>query len=231
VHPARSNTNCPKPKVILICSPKGGSGKSTLARAMLVRAAQTEHRTLGLDFDPQRTLAKWFARRPDAVRTNIRVEPINFDDWSSWRFALMKEVDPEGRLMAEVVVLDTPPAVEMALGTFKAIVEMADMVLVPTQPSNDDIESTEPWMRAVKQVNPHAAFVLSRINKQAKSTVEAQAKLLKAGRLCPMSIPDSEEVKRAHDLGCTVLDLSGVRTDVPQRFEGVYDFVAQEIGL
>lgn len=221
-----------RPKIVLITSPKGGCGKTTLARALLVRAAQTELRAVGLDCDRQRTLAKWFTRRPEQVHTAcLRVEEMEFSAWSSRIFDLAREVDAQGRPAAEVVVIDTPPSVEMAMGTIRAMIEAADIVLIPTQPSADDLEAVEPWMRSVKRINPRAAFVLSRANKQAKSTMEATARLLKAGRICPMPITDSEEVKRAHEVGCTVLDFTGGRTDVARRFEAVFDYVAQEVGV
>jgi chromosome partitioning protein len=108
------------------------------------------------------------------------------------------------------------------------MIERADLVLVPTQPSEDDIESVEPWMEAVRKLNSRAAFVLNRVNRQARSTTDYQNRLLATGRLCPILIPESEEVKKAHTLGCTVLDII-LRSEVPKRFEGLYGYVAQEI--
>jgi chromosome partitioning protein len=120
--------------------------------------------------------------------------------------------------------------VEHAMSTVRGMIERADLVLVPTQPSEDDIESVEPWMESVRRLNDRAAYVLNRVNRQARSTTDYQNRLLSTGRLCPILIPESEEVKKAHTHGCTVLDIT-LRSEVPKRFEGLYNFVAQEIGI
>src|SRR5215204_76802 len=73
------DTRC---RILLISSPKGGSGKSVLSRHMLVSAAQSGVRAIGLDFDRQQTLTKWAARRtrtreafPDFADTVV--EPVS----------------------------------------------------------------------------------------------------------------------------------------------------------
>ena len=219
-----------RPKTILITSPKGGSGKSTIARALAVRAAQLGHNVVALDFDAQRTLTKWFSKRPEEGRSNIRVESTEFDGWSTRVFDLQNELDVAGRLTAEILIIDLPPGVEHAMSTVRGMIERADLVLVPTQPSEDDIESVEPWMESVRRLNDRAAYVLNRENRQARSTTDYQNRLLSTGRLCPILIPESEEVKKAHTHGCTVLDIT-LRSEVPKRFEGLYSLVAQEIGI
>jgi chromosome partitioning protein len=218
-----------RPKTIVVASPKGGCGKSTVARALAVRAAQLGRNVVAFDFDTQRTLCKWWAKRPDEGRANMRVEGLDFDDWSTRFFDLQKEMDSAGRLTAEILIMDLPPSVEYAMGPVRAMIEKADYVLVPTQPSEDDVETVEPWMESVRKLNPRAAFVLNRVNRQARSTSDYQNRLLETGRLCPILILESEEVKKAHTHGCTVLDIN-LRSEVPKRFEGLYSFVAQEIG-
>jgi hypothetical protein len=118
----------PRPKTIVVASPKGGCGKSTIARAIAVRAAQLGRNVVALDFDAQRTLTKWFAKRPEEGRTNIRVEALGFDDWTTRVFDLQHEVDASGRLTAELLVIDLPPGVEQAMGTVRGMIERADLV-------------------------------------------------------------------------------------------------------
>jgi chromosome partitioning protein len=95
-------------RVLLISSPKGGSGKSVLSRHLLVSAAQSGVRAIGLDFDRQQTLTKWAARRahtreafPDFAGTVV--EPVTLQDW---RGALRRTES------YQLAVLDTPPSVE-----------------------------------------------------------------------------------------------------------------------
>src|SRR3954462_4345219 len=48
-------------KTVMIFGPKGGLGKTTIAAHLLVAAAKAGYSTLGVDFDPQRTLARWLS--------------------------------------------------------------------------------------------------------------------------------------------------------------------------
>ena len=63
---------------MLLSSPKGGTGKSSLARNLLVCGAQAGLNVLGIDFDRQSTLHKWFLRR--GLREGIPKPPVSKSD-------------------------------------------------------------------------------------------------------------------------------------------------------
>src|SRR4051795_13698797 len=76
----------PGGRIVLLSSPKGGTGKSSLARNLLVCGAQAGLSVLGIDFDRQSPLHKWFLRRerlregiPEAPR--VEVQPAALADW------------------------------------------------------------------------------------------------------------------------------------------------------
>jgi chromosome partitioning protein len=50
-------------KSVMIFGPKGGLGKTTIAAHLLVAAAKAGYSVLGIDFDPQKTLARWLSDR------------------------------------------------------------------------------------------------------------------------------------------------------------------------
>ncbi len=105
--PARTRT-----KLVVVCSPKGGVGKTTIATNILVRAAQQGMRGLGIDLDRQKTLSKWFAKRPLEAQT-FTVREASFDDWPVISRELKaSRIEQDGRLTQELVVVDTPPSVE-----------------------------------------------------------------------------------------------------------------------
>jgi chromosome partitioning protein len=220
--PSRTGTGC---KIILITSPKGGSGKSVLSRHLLVSAAQSGIAALGFDFDRQQTLAKWSQRR---ARTReafpefavAAVEPASLLDWR----AALRRIDG-----AQLAVLDTPPSVEDHLPAIHALAEAADLVLVPSVCTQDDVESVAPWVRALTARNLRPVVVLNRANRRTSSFARMRGALIRAGAVCPTDIPQLEDIHVPSVKGLTLLDYSKSRGIAP--FEDLWAFVRREVGL
>lgn len=117
-------------------------GKSSLSRNILASAAQAGKRVAGVDLDRQSTLKTWSERRDRARNTipGLPPVPVVSADLSDWRPAL-KEADG-----ADVIVIDTPPSIEVNTPAITALSDAATLVLVPCQPMQDDVDSTTPWM-------------------------------------------------------------------------------------
>jgi chromosome partitioning protein len=212
-------------RILLVSSPKGGSGKSVLSRHLLVGAAQTGIRAIGLDFDRQQTLAKWAARRartreafPDFASTVV--EPVSLLDWRS---ALRCT---EGYQFA---VLDTPPSVEDHLPAIDALSESADLILVPAVCTQDDVESVAPWVKALAGKGFKCSVVLNRANRRTTSYARTRGVLVKAGSVCPTELPQLEDIHVPSTKGLTLLDYSKSRGIEP--FEEIWAYVRREVGL
>lgn len=217
-----ADTRC---RILLISSPKGGSGKSVLSRHILVSAAQTGIRAIGLDFDRQQTLVKWAARRsrtreafPDF--TEATVEPVTLQDW---RGALRRT---EGFHLA---VLDTPPSVEDHLPAIESLGEAADLILVPSVCTQDDIDSVAPWVRALSAKGFRCSVVLNRANRRTTSYARMRGVLVKAGSVCPTELPQLEDIHVPASKGLTLLDYSKSRGIEP--FEEIWAYVRREMKL
>ena len=67
---------------LLTAGPKGGPGKSTLSQNLAAAAAREGYNVAVVDFDLQRSLAKWVVRRPDTAPYIHPYEgdPNNVDD-------------------------------------------------------------------------------------------------------------------------------------------------------
>src|SRR5689334_11666278 len=52
-------------KICLTSSPKGGVGRTGCSRNIAVAAAMDSKRVATLDLDPQRTLTRWWSKRPE----------------------------------------------------------------------------------------------------------------------------------------------------------------------
>src|SRR5579885_2707015 len=108
--------------VVTVAQQKGGAGKTMLA-AHLAAALAPQRRVVGLDIDPQRSLARWHALR--AGRTGVA--PLALSDISGWRLA--GELDRLKRTH-DVLIVDSPPQIETDA---RVAVRGADLVLVPLQ--------------------------------------------------------------------------------------------------
>jgi|GEM_PF-49871 len=188
--------------IVAILNPKGGSGKSTLstnfARAMQLRG----HPVLIVDTDTQGTMRDWQAMQDDHsdMPPVIGVDP--------------KRMETDlGRLsMAyDVVVVDGTAKMMQGLGH---TVKIADMVLIPVQPSGADlwaVSALAELIRTRQQIFnglPKTAFVVSRQIQGSKLASEIDAALAEF-ELPVLKTRLSQRVIYAGALsqGLTVLDL------------------------
>ena len=214
-------------RVVMLSSPKGGVGKSSLARNILVLAAKAGMSSAGLDFDRQATLATWAQRRERVRVTLPDLQPIHVDSapLDEWREALRnlrsKPVD--------VAVIDTPPSIELNLSAVVSLSKESDLILIPCQQTQDDVDSVLPWMKRLLDAKARASFVLNRSNRRAKSFGSIRAKLLSVGPVCPVEIPQLEEIPLASGKGLGVMDLA--RPSSGETFESLWSYVAREAGI
>ncbi|WP_245615429.1 ParA family protein [Muricoccus aerilatus] len=213
--------------VVVMASPKGGVGKSALGRNLLVLAVQAGHQVVAVDLDPQATTKTWVGRR-DKVRVSapqILPIPVVTGDLSNWRAALRK-AEATG---ADFAVIDTPPSIEADLPAVLGLVKHAHLVLVPTQPSQDDLDSVGPWMRQLRAEKVKGVFVLNRANRRTKSFGVMRAKLLNMGPLCPVEVPQLEEIMLAAGNGLGVMDMT--KANSADTFSALWGYVMQEMPL
>ena len=212
-------------RILLISSPKGGSGKSVLSRHLLVSAAQSGVKAIGLDFDRQQTLTKWAARRartreafPDFADTFVK--PVSLQDWRG----ALNCVESY-----QLAILDTPPSVEDHLPAIDGLGEAADLILVPAVCTQDDVESVAPWMKALAGKGFTCSVILNRANRRTTSYARMRGVLVKAGAVCPTELPQLEDIHVPSTKGLTLLDYSKSRGIDP--FEEIWAYVRREVGL
>jgi chromosome partitioning protein len=211
----------PKPqrKILIVSSPKGGVGKTFLSRNIAVAAAMAGLRVATVDLDKQRSLTKWYGRRPNDLA------PINhFDAEITDSAEIIRGLDD-----FDLAVIDTPTAVEEYPADLERVLDAATYVLVPCQASKDDTESVVPWMEYLKSRNRPAAFVLNRIRRNTASMRNAKFALNRAGRLCPVEMPQAEDVVRAAEIGAGILEIKGALS--AGEFQAVWEFVRSEMEL
>jgi chromosome partitioning protein len=218
-HSAVFADNVQPQKLLLISSPKGGSGKTTLARNLAVAAALDGLKVATVDLDRQQSLTRWWSKRPETFTL--------IDHF-------LAEINDIGAILSEIkdynlCIVDTPPAIENYPEQIQALIGAANLILLPCQPSDDDTDSVVPWMEFIARSKKPAAFVLNRVRRNTLSLRTAKLTLLKAGRLCPMEIPHTEDVNRSRSLGVGIIEIRNGQG--AEEMSGVWAFVRSEMGL
>lgn len=215
---------------ISIQSPKGGAGKTTLALNLAELAARDGFAVALVDTDLQRSLSKWHARRPEEARSMLLyTRPLAEIE------AAIAEIQQNE--VPDVIIVDTPPAVEYVPDQTKILMEQSDLVLVPSTTGSADVESVTEWMALLRRRKVRAAFVINRANTRATgrslsqedhltgtlSYREAQRHLNAVGLLCPVAIRQFEDINNSHGYGVGVSEIRGAKG--VDDFEGVWHFV------
>lgn len=145
-------------RVITIAQQKGGAGKTTLAAHLAVAWAKAGRSVALLDIDPQASITAWADIRralPDAPdQPDIRA-------LTGWRVA--GEVD-KLKKQFDVLVIDSPPHAETEA---RVAVRVADLVVVPVQPSPMDLWATQATLDLARQEKTEALLVLNRVPPRA----------------------------------------------------------------
>ena len=122
--------------VIVVANPKGGVGKSTLATQIAGHlAAQGKVVTLG-DLDRQQSSRQWLDIRPANLP---RILP-----WDISRDAIARPAKG-----ATDAVIDTPAGLHG--GRLDAAMKVADLLVVPLQPSLFDMQATHAFVRELRE--------------------------------------------------------------------------------
>jgi chromosome partitioning protein len=117
--------------ILALLQQKGGGGKTTLATHLAGALASPQASVLVIDADPQGSALDWSQRR------TLLGLPRRFGVIGLARETLHQEV-PQIARHTQHVIIDGPPRVT-ALA--RSAILAADLVLIPVQPSNDDLKS------------------------------------------------------------------------------------------
>jgi chromosome partitioning protein len=183
-------------KTVVITSQKGGSGKTTLASHLAVAVEHAGHGpAVVIDTDPQQTLATWWnareAETPKLAPVNLRELPEKLEALSKAGFSYC--------------FIDTPPALTEQN---RAVLKLADLVVIPTRPSPNDLWSLGATLDLVKQSERPFVFVLTQAKANTRITVQTIAALSQHGQVFQSVIHDRVDYAAAMTDGRTAIEIS-----------------------
>ena len=213
----------PSEPIIVVCtSPKGGSGKSTILRAVAVGAAMEGRRVTIIDYDAQKTSHNWVRRR--AALEGVAPVSGTLGSWRGLKDEVRQAIETH-----DIVLIDTPPSVEEHMTEVSALLRAAHYVLIPTGPQFEDRDSVKPWMTVIRHHTKNVAFVLNCVKQNTRSLRNAKLDLVRVGKLCPIEIPDYEDVHLSQEDGYSVVEISDASGHA--QLAAVWNFVKSELEI
>ena len=184
-------------QVLAVTSQKGGSGKTTLAGHLAVQAERAGVGPVALvDTDPQGSLAEWWnareAETPAFVQTYVS--------------RLSEDIEAMRALGQQLVIIDTPPAIT---STIAHVVQVSDLVVIPTRPSPHDLRAAGGTVDLVERLGKPLVFVINAATPRARITSEAVFALSQHGTLAPSIIHQRTDFASSMIDGRTVMELPG----------------------
>ncbi len=183
-------------RVVAFASQKGGSGKTTLSGHIAVEAERAGYGPVVLiDTDPQGSLAEWWNEReakwPAFAHTSIARLAHDLQDLRAQGFKL--------------AVIDTPPAITMAI---QSVVAVSELVVIPTRPSPHDLRAAGATVELVERAGKPLIFVVNAATPRARITAEAAIALSQHGTVAPVTIHHRTDFAASMIDGRTVMELN-----------------------
>ncbi len=212
-----SGNEFPQMFVVAFASQKGGSGKTTLSGQLAVQAHLAGAGPVALvDTDPQGSLADWWNERQDTnpmfVRTHIS--------------RLEADLDRLAANGIRLVMVDTPPAVTSMI---QKVINVADLVVVPTRPSPHDLRAVGATVDLVERAEKAMVFVVNAGTRRAKITAEAAVALSQHGTVAPVTIHNRTDFARSMIDGRTVMELDP-KSKSAEEIKHLWSYLAPRIG-
>ncbi|MEZ5709614.1 MAG: ParA family protein [Blastomonas sp.] len=182
-------------RVLALASQKGGSGKTTLSGHLAVEAQMAgDGPVVLIDIDPQGSLADWWNEReaeyPAFAQTTVARLPADL--------AILRQ---QGFKLA---VIDTPPAITMAI---QSVISVAELIVVPTRPSPHDLRAVGATVDLCERSGKPLIFVVNAATPKAKITSEAAVALSQHGTVAPITLHHRTDFAASMIDGRTVMEV------------------------
>jgi chromosome partitioning protein len=178
-----------------MASQKGGSGKTTLSGHLAVQAQLAGHGPVVLiDIDPQGSLSDWWNERnteyPAFAQTTVARLQADLEVLRQQGFRL--------------AVIDTPPAITMAI---QSVIQVAELIVIPTRPSPHDLRAVGATVDLCDRAGKPLIFVVNAATPKARITSEAAVALSQHGTVAPITLHHRTDFAASMIDGRTVMEV------------------------
>ncbi len=182
-------------RVLAMASQKGGSGKTTLSGHLAVQAERAGCGPVVLiDIDPQGSLADWWNERetdlPAFAQTTVA--------------RLASDLEVLRQQGFKLAVIDTPPAITMAI---QSVIAVAELIVIPTRPSPHDLRAVGATVDLCERAGKPLIFVVNAATPKARITSEAAVALSQHGTVAPVTIHHRTDFAASMIDGRTVMEV------------------------
>ena len=182
-------------RVLAMASQKGGSGKTTLSGHLAVQAQLAGAGPVVLiDIDPQGSLADWWNEReselPAFAQTTVS--------------RLASDLEMLRQQGFKLAVIDTPPAITMAI---QSVIAVAELIVIPTRPSPHDLRAVGATVDLCERAGKPLIFVVNGATPKAKITYEAVVALSQHGTVAPVTLHHRTDYAASMIDGRTVMEV------------------------
>lgn len=182
-------------RVLAMASQKGGSGKTTLSGHLAVQAERAGCGPVVLiDIDPQGSLSDWWNER--------ETELPAFAQTTVARLAADLEVLRQQGF--KLAVIDTPPAITMAI---QSVIQVAELIVIPTRPSPHDLRAVGATVDLCDRAGKPLIFVVNAATPKARITSDAAVALSQHGTVAPVTIHHRTDFASSMIDGRTVMEI------------------------
>lgn len=182
-------------RILALASQKGGSGKTTLSGHLAVQAQRAGAGPVVLiDIDPQGSLSEWWNEREDELPAFAQTTVARLS-------ADLETLKAAGFKLA---VIDTPPAITMAI---QSVISVAELIVIPTRPSPHDLRAVGATVELCEKSQKPLIFVVNAGTPKARITAEAAVALSQHGTVAPVVVHHRTDFASSMIDGRTVMDL------------------------
>ena len=203
-------------RVLALASQKGGSGKTTLSGHLAVQAQRAGAGPVVLiDIDPQASLADWWNEREDEFPAfaQTTVARLTSD---------LAELRSQGFRLA---VIDTPPAITMAI---QSVIQVAELIVVPTRPSPHDLRAVGATVDMCERAGKPLIFVVNGATPKARITGEAAVALSQHGTVAPVTLHHRTDFAASMIDGRTVMECDP-KSKSALEIEALWTYIADRL--
>jgi chromosome partitioning protein len=203
-------------RILALASQKGGSGKTTLSGHLAVQAQRAGAGPVVLiDIDPQGSLSDWWNERTDELPA--------FAQTTVARLAADLELLRQQGF--KLAVIDTPPAITMAIQT---VIGVAELIVVPTRPSPHDLRAVGATVDLCERAGKPLIFVVNAATPKARITSEAAIALSQHGTVAPVTVHHRTDFASSMIDGRTVMDFDP-KGKSAREIEQLWSYIADRL--